>query len=70
MNFQEHVLLFKGLDLWTRRLKGAPVVWKTISMKGYHVCGKFCHVVAQINKYRVQPIVSRKHSYNAQNNLN
>lgn len=41
MNFQEHVLLFKGHDLWTFRLKGAFLVWKTISMKDYHVCGRY-----------------------------
>lgn len=52
MDFQEHVLLFKGHDLWTFRLKGAFLLWKTINMKNDHVCGRFCHIVAQIKQLK------------------
>lgn len=51
MDFQEHALLFKGHDLWTCWPEGGGALCsgKTINMKYYHVCGRFCHIVTQIN---------------------
>lgn len=47
------MLIFKGHDLWTFRLRRAFLLWKTINVKDYHVCGRFYHIVAQINSFNL-----------------